>query len=85
MQTFRWFTGENLRAVSRVDDGQQIVELHDMRYGRRIDSHDALWYARITFDDTGRVTSVQRRHNFRNGTRSLGRAARMAWHQLFTP
>jgi len=85
VQTFRWFTGGNLRAVSRVDDGQRIVELHDMRYGIRTDSPESLWYARVTLDDTGRVRAVQRRHNFRNRSRPLGRAARMAWQELFTP
>ena len=84
-QTFEWFANGRVRAVSQRADGHPIVELHDMRYGRRTDSPQSLWFLEVRFAPDGRVTSVRRRQTVRGDDRSRGEMIGDAWRELFRP
>jgi len=83
IQTFQWFAMDQIRAVYQRQDGNHVVDFHDMRYGREPDSLESLWSARVTLDHYGQVLRVERVHHYR-GMR-LGQVARRLWNEMWQP
>jgi hypothetical protein len=93
VQVFRCFSNDQLRPILGRRDGRAIVDLHDMRYGRDVDSGTSFWFARVTFDtpatigDQGQpqVVSVERGSDRPRDGRTLGKMAQQAWKNLTEP
>ncbi len=87
VKTFAWFAAGQLRAVRATLDGHTVIDLHDMRYGRDVDSGLSPWMARVVFDDDGNIVDVRRAHA--GGDRKRGpmlwRMAGDAWRGMLLP
>ncbi len=83
MDTWQWFTNNRMRVETHRENGRQLVEFHDMRYGARSDSIESLWWLTIAFDDNGRVERIARDSAYRSDdTRRL--VARL-WSDIWNP
>lgn len=81
VQTFTWFAMGQIRAVYRRENGNHVVDFHDMRYGVEPASLESLWSARVSFDRAGKVTDVERTHHYRG--MSFGEMVRRLWHEMW--
>lgn len=76
-RVFVWFANGQIRAVQKRPDGRDVVELNDMRYAMPADAGESMWQARVTFDASGRVASVEHVHGF--GHQGRGQMLRQFW------
>ena len=82
---FDWFAMGQVRAEYVRQDGQNVVLLHDMRYGQSPASAESLWPVRVTFRaDDGELIGAERLvHPHHNG--SGGDLAARMWRQIWMP
>jgi inner membrane protein len=82
-RTFDWFAMGMTRATTSRQQGQHLVEIHDMRYPRRIAGVRGEWALRVALDDRGRVTDLDWiRHHYSKGYWWL---AKSIWHEIWNP
>jgi inner membrane protein len=80
---YRWFAMGQARGSYRYEDSLHVVEFHDMRYGKRVESAESLWPVRVRFSWRGDLVDIQRMRNV-SGDGLLG-AARHVWEEIRRP
>lgn len=70
------------RETCQSENGQHVVEFHDMRYAPTPQSIETLWSLRIVFDDDGNVVQRDRVRNPLLGRTNWG-IARQGWSDLW--
>ena len=80
-RVYAWFAMDRLRAEHRRDGEDQIVTLHDMRYGYRPDRLESLWPLVVRLGPDGEVRQVRRLTP--RGRRSLGEMVADAWDDIW--
>jgi len=83
VKTYCWFSRGQIRATYDRLKPFHVVEFHDMRYGIRPGSPEALWPLRVTFSARGEVLDVARRHRYRRA--ELGKLVLQTWRDVWTP
>jgi inner membrane protein len=53
VQTFCWFARQQVRVSCHNQDGREVVDFHDMRYGPLPESSDSLWAMRVILGPDG--------------------------------
>jgi hypothetical protein len=82
-RTFDWFTMGMTRPTYSRQQGQHVVELHDLRYARRLTGAQGEWALRVVLDERGRVTDLDWvRHHNKEG---YWRLAQGVWHEIWNP
>jgi inner membrane protein len=82
-RTFDWFTMGMTRATYSRRQGRHVVELHDLRYPRRIIGFQGEWGLRVVLDDEGRVVDLDWiRHHHEEG---YWRLTQSVWHEIWNP
>jgi hypothetical protein len=64
-------------------DGLHVVTLHDVRYGRPLDSLDSIWPLVVVFDDAGNLLHAARARRYRR--ESFGKLVAETWSDIFSP
>lgn len=82
-RTFDWFTMGMTRATYSRRQGRHVVDLHDLRYPRRLLGLDGEWALRVVLDGRGRVAELEWvRYHFKKG---YWRLAQSIWRQIWNP
>jgi len=82
VQEYYWFAGGRVRANYFQEGDHHVVEFHDMRYGRPVESAESLWPMIVIFDGAGRVRHVARRRAPRGRYLDLVAAV---WSDMWNP
>jgi len=82
VRTYHWFAGGRVRANYFQEGDHRVVEFHDMRYGRPVESAESLWPMIVIFDGAGQVRHVARRRAPRGRFSDL---AAKAWSDIWNP
>ena len=83
-RTFKWFAMGLVRAAHSRHDGEEVVELHDMRYGLPLESIEGMWGMSVHFDASGTVRHIESIRHRRN-RRRMGGAVRIIWTDIWQP
>jgi len=83
VQTYEWFAMGRLRGQVRREKGEQIVEFHDMRYGRKPESVESMWPLRVTYGRAGEPPKARRAKHLRK--RPRGEMLKEVWKEIITP
>lgn len=83
IKLFNWFTRWQMRASYVHQEGQHIVDFHDMRYGIRPEAVESLWSMQVRFADNGELVDIEHiRHFHKGGFKEL---AGRVWADLWSP
>lgn len=80
VQTFCWFARQQVRVSCHNQDGREVVDFHDMRYGPLPESSDSLWAMRVILGPDG-SNQVYQFHYGRGQDRL--KMLRQAWNELW--
>ena len=81
VKTYEWFAMGQIRASYRLQDGRHVVGFHDMRYGLSAGDVESMWPMVVTFDETGKVLDISRRHSHRHT--NMSELFRRIWRETW--